>query len=713
MPANEDRFPATDRKVLRRLDEQATRQVSLGIVATVGSFLAIVWIGDLWRHWPRVTVVFGALILAVSLLQGVLILGFDALYPRGPGRWRRRFAFTLFLRAAIWSGFLVALLESYGGGELFFLSLFLPLVLSAALAATWLADIWTVRLYAAISVAPVVVRLLLEATPQTALMAAMLGVFIYAIVRMSDGHYRLFWRVLSRSGAPATAAPLAGSVHARLLLRTADELRRPVATVTDAMTLVASGRGTPELLSVARASALHLVDRLEAMETAASFLRSDRVPEVTAGSLRRRCEDATDDIGIVAADAGILCTTVYDPALPERLRTDYGLLFRGLRAMASWTLEQLPAGGELIIRFSLVPGQQDDYLRCAVDVDHLHLSESLRNGIDRCAHGDGILDPEVPLPLAIAGEVGRLLGGRIGFVTVDGGTDNAQALALDIHLDLTERADTDNPLRGRLKARRVLVAGGSPTLAAALKDECALVDIKVEACLLDAVAARLQAGDEEWLALLLDAREPARVAAQLAAIREAKSLRGARVLLMAAGAEAPALPDDVQRMVHGWLRLPVGRRRLRQLLAKAAGIEDVLVGGAAAPETAARPLRILLVDDNPVNLMVARGMLEKLGCEVETVDGGQAAVSRVGRGGIDLVLMDCEMPGMDGSEATRRIREEEATRNQRRLSIVAMTAHTGESEVAGFLASGMDDFIPKPVSLANLAARIERFRLRR
>lgn len=708
-----ERFPANDRKILRRLDEQAMRQVALGIIATLVSFVSIVWIGDLWKDRAQQVVLFGTLILCVSLLQGVLILGFETFYPRGPVRWRRRFALMLLMRAGVWSGFMLALGAMPEARGLFFLAMFLPLGLGAALAATWLADIWVVRLYLGISVLPPFIALLLEGSAYSILLAAMLMVFFYALVRMADGHFRTFWRALARGDAAAAAPepPVTGTVQARLLARSANELRQSVSVVTDSLTLAHQGSGTPELIAQARRAALRLVDRLEAMESGAAFLRGNRIPELVAGSVRRRCEEFADDIGLVAAEAGVLLTTVYDPALPERLRTDYDLLFDGLRAVSGWALEQLPPGSELVLRVGMVAGQQEDLLQCAFDVGGLYIDDSLRNGIARCAHGDAILDPEVPLPLAIGCEAARLLGGCLRFSELPG---SGPALGLEVRMDSTERAESDNLMRFQLKGRQVLLAGGTPALAGTIRDELALLDVTVATCPLHDLPFRLRDAESEFMAVFLDARELAELPALLAKVREMKVLRGARILLLSPGIEMPALPPEAKRLVTEWVRLPLGRRRLREVIKRTSGIEEAGTGTHhRQPESPPRPLRVLLVDDNAVNRLVAQGMLEKLGCEVESLDDGAPAVTRVGRGGIDLVLMDCEMPGLDGVMATRRIREEEAAGNRRHLPIVAMTAHAGESETAGFKAAGMDDVIVKPVSLATLATHIEYYRQRR
>lgn len=701
MSRPEERFPATDRKVLRRLDETAIRQVSLGIAATLLSFVAIVWIGELWRSWPRVTVLFGGLLLAVGALQAVLIGFFENLYPRGPQRWRRRFSAGLLLRAVAWSAFLVFLLHIEEGGGLFYLAMFLPLALGSALAATWLADIWTVRLYLALSLLPPMISLLLDFSPESWLMAVFIGVFLYALVRTSENHYRLFWRALSRSDAAPVPLPVAGSVHARLLVRAAEEMRRPVATVSDALALE-DDTDRAALQLAARRAAQQLVYRLEVMEDAAKFLRGERQPAVMAGGLRRRCEEAADDIGIVAADTGIRCTTRYDAELPERLRTDYELLFRGLRAVAVWALEQMPPGSELVLGFQLAAGQHEDRLRCAVDVRSLYLPESLRSGLDRTAQGSGIVDPDVPLPLAVAGEIARLLGGRLTLI----GDTAAPVIALEVKLEVVDQAEQDNTLRSPLRGRNLLLVGGTEPLASSLDTELHALDMNLVRC--DPEGDVMAAiGHHEPLLVVLDGFEPEKLVPVLKALRDGRNTR--RVAILHGGAEQPELLEPVLRPPPEWLRMPVGRRRLRRLLTRVAGIaeEKTPDGGTLVP------LRVLVVEDNHVNQMVARGMLEKLGCDVEVLPDGAVAVQRLERGGIDLVLMDGEMPGMDGSEATRRIRAREAEKNLPRLPIVAMTAHTGDAEIAGFLAAGMDDCIAKPVSLASLASRIDRFRQRR
>jgi signal transduction histidine kinase/DNA-binding response OmpR family regulator/HPt (histidine-containing phosphotransfer) domain-containing protein len=133
---------------------------------------------------------------------------------------------------------------------------------------------------------------------------------------------------------------------------------------------------------------------------------------------------------------------------------------------------------------------------------------------------------------------------------------------------------------------------------------------------------------------------------------------------------------------------------------------------AAQPtEVPAGSTRILLVEDNPVNLMVAQRLLQVLGYECETAGNGQVALEKMETGHYNLVLMDCQMPVLDGYTATRRWRElEDERKPEQRLPIVAMTANAMAGDRQKCLDAGMDDYLAKPVTRNDLERCISRWR---
>jgi len=129
----------------------------------------------------------------------------------------------------------------------------------------------------------------------------------------------------------------------------------------------------------------------------------------------------------------------------------------------------------------------------------------------------------------------------------------------------------------------------------------------------------------------------------------------------------------------------------------------------APATTSALTVRVLLAEDNHVNQKVARRILEQAGCQVDVAEHGLAAVSAVAATRFDLVLMDCQMPVMDGFAATAAIRESERERGGGHLPIVAMTASAMQGDRERCLAAGMDDYLSKPVRAADVQAVVERW----
>jgi signal transduction histidine kinase/CheY-like chemotaxis protein len=139
---------------------------------------------------------------------------------------------------------------------------------------------------------------------------------------------------------------------------------------------------------------------------------------------------------------------------------------------------------------------------------------------------------------------------------------------------------------------------------------------------------------------------------------------------------------------------PLARGALYQTLRRALHHEDTGTGVVLNDDQSAqRPARILLVEDNPVNQLVAKGMLSKLGCEVTISRHGGEALEALEHGRFDLVLMDCNMPVMDGYEASRQIRSSGRWPN---LPIVALTANAMPEERERCRAAGMNDYLAKP-----------------
>jgi signal transduction histidine kinase/CheY-like chemotaxis protein len=189
-------------------------------------------------------------------------------------------------------------------------------------------------------------------------------------------------------------------------------------------------------------------------------------------------------------------------------------------------------------------------------------------------------------------------------------------------------------------------------------------------------------------------------------IRSAQDSAGVRIVLMTSSrriAAATAASGKPTSAPDARLSKPVRRARLCEAIDCALGRSipsDEQRRGVA--KEARLNLRVLLVEDSPVNREVAIGMLESLGCTVESAGDGSIGVEQALSWGFDLVLMDCQMPVMDGFQATRRIRAAEISAGRERMPIVALTANALQGDRERCLESGMTDFISKPFTIKKL-----------
>lgn len=160
---------------------------------------------------------------------------------------------------------------------------------------------------------------------------------------------------------------------------------------------------------------------------------------------------------------------------------------------------------------------------------------------------------------------------------------------------------------------------------------------------------------------------------------------------------------------HQVLSLPVRRDELYRCLCRAAGLmpaDKTKELKKEQPVGTTRPLSILLVEDNQVNQLVASSLLKKLGHRVDHAENGKRALEALKHSDYDLVLMDCQMPVMDGYEATRKIRENPEWQD---LPVIAVTANVMQGDRDDCIAAGMNDYITKPYNRDELRSTISRW----
>ncbi|MGD0201345.1 MAG: response regulator [Bryobacteraceae bacterium] len=206
--------------------------------------------------------------------------------------------------------------------------------------------------------------------------------------------------------------------------------------------------------------------------------------------------------------------------------------------------------------------------------------------------------------------------------------------------------------------------------------------------------------------VLLDEQMPQMDGFEVAERMRADSgLSAAAILMLSSSDRSGSAARCRERGIKTYLTKPIKPAELKQAICRVLGKvrEEPAAGRPAAEDgRAAAALRILVAEDNAVNQRLAVAMLERMGHHVTVADNGAEALDRWRQGGFDVIFMDVQMPGMDGFEATRRIRQEEGASGAH-TPILAMTAHAMSGDRQRCLDAGMDDYVSKPVSRRILA----------
>ena len=318
------------------------------------------------------------------------------------------------------------------------------------------------------------------------------------------------------------------------------------------------------------------------------------------------------------------------------------------------------------------------------------------------------------LGLAIVRQLVHLMGGEVGIESVPG-QGSTFWFTMQLGYDPKQHSH-ESALSRSLAGTRVLIVDDNATnriiLEAQLEAwEAETISADSATTALDQLHQAVTDGNPITMAIL-DIQMPEMDGITLSCVIKANPLfKHIPLLALSSIDQHSSSGQTASSNFFAWLRKPAQQSMLRDCLLRQrfASTETMVVTECSTPRPPTLDCRVLLAEDNPVNREVAMGMLALLGCHVDVAENGRQATDAASKQHYDLVLMDCQMPVMDGFAATAAIRKREQQTHAARTPIIALTANAMEGDREQCLAAGMDDYLSKPFSLESLQSAIHRW----
>ena len=519
------------------------------------------------------------------------------------------------------------------------------------------------------------------------------------------------------------AADAANQAKSQFLANMSHEIRTPMNGVLGMTELLAATGLTPkqrQLVQTIELSADTLLnvinDILDFSKIEAGRLELEQVPF----GLRDMVEETAELLAERAHAKGLELICRVAPGVPDTVVGDPVRLRQVLTNIIGNAIKFTETGH---VRVEVEPddhGESSPLLGFAVEDTGIGLGQEARAWIfESFSQEDGSTTRKyggTGLGLTIARQLVEMMDGQIDVDSIPG---QGATFRFTAHLPAVRDAFREVPSVPRLKGR-ALVVDDHPASRRVLMEHLQEVGLTAEAVadLAEAIDTLDASASHRFDVLVVDhdvAGEDGRAVADRLSKHPTVVAGTALILLAPVGDEIDPTPHEVYRVVVG-LTKPVGRARLVQCLTRlltddtARPVEEnpTPVPFEAHPDLIGA--RILVAEDNPINQSVVSRMLKALGCRIRLVENGQEALEALEKGEYDAVLMDCQMPVMDGLEATRLFRENERAAEERhRTPVIALTANAMKGDREQCLASGMDDFLSKPFRKMALGEVLEKW----